>query len=204
MRSFIAVLFGLSYSSVWVVFRTFPPQYNLNLNLVCTLITELLPYFIEGVFRMSHFRMSRFYILEFYYLPISGVTRFRCQLLENNIIFRTAHLLIGQASAARSQLIKSWNIEIGGPGKVVEIDESKFGKSMLLFQFILYFTINSYFIREVSQEKESWGAVGIWRGRKRLCEMFPHTCSWQNSQHTYRSPTWVGFTWNYHYFWLLG
>lgn len=155
MRSFIAVLFGLSYSSVWVVFRTFPPQYNLNLNLVCTLITELLPYFIEGVFRMSHFRMSRFYILEFYYLPISGVTRFRCQLLENNIIFRTAHLLIGQASAARSQLIKSWNIEIGGPGKVVEIDESKFGKSMLLFQFILYFTINSYFIREVSQEKES-------------------------------------------------
>ena len=61
---------------------------------------------------MSHFRMSRFYILEFYYLPISGVTRFRCQLLENNIIFRTAHLLIGQASAARSQLIKSWNIPL--------------------------------------------------------------------------------------------
>ena len=102
MRSFIAVLFGLSYSSVWVVFRTyFSPQYNL-----------IIPYFIEGVFRMSHFRMSRFYILEFYYLPISGVTRFRCQLLENNIIFRTAHLLIGQASAARSQLIKSWNIPL--------------------------------------------------------------------------------------------
>ena len=56
------------------------------------------------------------------------------------------------------------SLKIGGFGTIVEIDESKFGKSKSTFYLCFFYLYRVLFFRKVPSWQESRRPLGIWRG----------------------------------------